>query len=257
AAFSSTVQVTIGLMLRTICNVALLLSITIASGSEASTVEFRFGSRSAGISGLANATVTCDGFAMSLAAGPAGATFTEGDPAGMGIRSREIAGAIDESTDKFNLLGGSVAGQTESVTFSFDTAGMLTELYFDGVKDESFEFFRLETPSGEVLSIFDSQIGLRLNDINNVTEPNVTLLSETGGADDDLFGLAIPFQAGESFTLTYGEYLPTPAELPTGFIPDTGNGARFQGVTITAIPEPTATGLVVLAIFASGALRRR
>ena len=229
-----------------------ILSVTISHAASGQETLFSFGGNANGIAGLESADLVDNGVTMSLAVTPVGGVFNENSTSGLGINSRGVTGAIDGSNDKFDVLGGTLAGQSDGVRFSFDTDGLLTELYFDGVKDESFEFFTLTTPSGVVYSIFDSQIGLRLIDINSVTEPNVTLLSETGGADDDLFGLAIPFAAGEVFTLVYGEYFPEPSDLPVGFTPDQGNGARFQGVEIVSVPEPSGLLIALLTLVAGG-----
>ena len=218
---------------------------SLGTSAIAERVEFFFGSRQAGVDGLANAEIVASGVGLSLSATPNGAVLSEISSGGLGVNSRGIAGATDGSNDKFDLLGGALQGQADGLTFWFDTPGVITELHFDGVKDESFEFFTLTTPSGDVYSLFDSQVGLRLSDTAAIDQPNVTLLSETGGADDDLLGIAIPFEAGAPFTLVYGEYFPEPNELAPGFTPDAGNGARFQGVVIDVIPEPT--GLVTAA----------
>ncbi|MEM9754046.1 MAG: hypothetical protein AAF916_11775 [Planctomycetota bacterium] len=228
----------------------------IAQQSMASTVSWTFGRGANGVNGLASAVATSNGVALSLTAEPQGAALAEVSAGGLGVNSRGIAGVVDDSNDKFDVLGGTLAGQSEGLTFSFDTDGVLNELRFDGLKDESFEHFRFETPTGQVFTLFDSQIGLRLIDVGSIGLPGVTLLAESGGLDDDLVGLSIPFRAGDVFRLTYGEYLPDPSELVVSFNPQTGNGGRFQGVTITAIPEP-ATLLVFAAGLAAAAPRRR
>lgn len=228
----------------------LVCGLLLASGGSlcrGEAITYLFGRETTGVRGLTDAQVVQGGVTMSLSAGPAGAVFDERTVGGLGINSRTISGVSDQEIDKFNFTGGTQIS-AESMTFSFDRAGKITELNFDGVKDESFEFFRLETPSGEVLSIFDSQIGLRLVDLSLISEPNLTLLTEGGGADDDLFDLEIPFAAGEEFRLIYGEHIPNPSNYQPGFTPEAGNGARFTGVTITPIPEPAALLLALLTI---------
>lgn len=236
-----------------LCLATLMLLSAIAANLSAAT--FEFSSSSSPINGLVSGDVTVDGVTMSLEAQPAGAVFRTGN-SGMGINSRGVAGVVDPEIDKFDVLGGTAAGTSDAFTFSFDHDGILTSLDFDGVKDESFEFFRLETPGGQVLSIFDQQIGLRLIDISLISEPNVTLLTEEGSADDDLFGLSIPFSAGEEFSLIYGEYIPDPANYQPGFTPEQGNGGRFAGVTVELVPEPTSIAVLLIGL-GGAAFRRR
>ncbi|QDV76986.1 PEP-CTERM sorting domain-containing protein [Botrimarina mediterranea] len=223
----------------------------------AQAATFRFESSADPANGQAVAAKSVEGRTMSIAASPAGAVldFRLG---GLGVNSRGIDGATDPEIDKFNLLGGGLAGESESIQFSFDAPGVITTLDFDGVKDESFEFFQLTTPRSGVWSIFDSQIGLRLIDITLIDEPNLTLLTEAGSPDDDLFGIAIPFAAGEVFTLTYREYAPDPSNYQPGFVPEAPNGARFQGLEVTFVPEPSA-GLLLASVggFVAALSRRR
>ncbi|TWT95253.1 hypothetical protein Pla108_33970 [Botrimarina colliarenosi] len=231
---------------------AVMLSLAVA----AEAASFRFESTADPANGLTAATKSDGGLAMSFQAAPAGAVF-DVRTSGLGLNSRAIAGVSDGEIDKFNRLGGSLAGQSETLTFSFDKPGFITSLDFDGVKDESFEYFRLETPGGEVLSIFDSQIGLRLVDLSLITEPNVTLLTEEGSPDDDLFDIAIPFGAGEVFTLTYREYTPDPTNYQPGFSPLVPNGARFQGLTAILAPEPASALSCLFAGVAIGSIKSR
>ncbi|QDU91328.1 hypothetical protein Pla175_47490 [Pirellulimonas nuda] len=248
-------------MIASRCACFLSVCVATALAGDASAASFRFDTPASPLNGQAAGVLVADGVAMNASALPSGGWF-DVRSAGLGINSRPIAGATDGEIDKFNLLGGSAAGQPEAIAFSFDHAGVINALYFDGVKDESFEFFRLEGPGGLLLSIFDGQIGLRLTDVATVAEPNVTLLDEAPGTpvDDDLFGLSIPFQAGDVFTLTYGEYAPDPATFVPGFSPLAPNGARFQGLDITPapVPEPASvlTAAATLAL-AAGVARKR
>lgn len=226
--------------------------------SLADAASFEFGFFEAnGVANQPSAEVVEDDVTMSIAASPPGAVLIENSVRGLGVNSRGIAGATDENLASFDLLGGSLAGQADAVTFSFDTAGLLTELRFDGVGDERFEFFQLTTPAGESITFFDSQIGLRLVDVGLLEQPNVTLLLETTGADDDLPGLSIPFRAGEVFTLRYGAAQPDPSNFVPGFVPEVPNGALFQGLTVTAIPEPTTLWLLATAATARECRRWR
>lgn len=240
--------------MRTIYAVLVVAVITLFSGAVHAE-SFYFASPADPLNGLGSGDKTDGARTMSVVATPAGALF-DIRTSGLGLNSRAVAGATDVEIDKFNVLGGTAAGVGESITFSFDAPGYITTLDFDGVKDESFEFFRLETPGGEVWSIFDSQIGLRLVDLSLINEPNVTLLTEAGAADDDLFGIAIPFAAGETFTLTYDEYTPDPSNYQPGFTPETPNGARFQGLVVSFVPEPSTACLAALVAAISRRPRR-
>jgi hypothetical protein len=152
------------------------------------------------------------------------------------------------------LLAGSAAGQCESLTFSFDRPGILDKLFFDGVKDETLEFFTLRVPNGNELTIFDFEAEFRLNFQGfvpgNLGLPNFTLCDD---ATDDISELGIRFRPGERFTLTYGQidyatmlsgYVPmNSGGVPTG---DVANGARFEGVSVTLLPEPHSLWLMAL-----------
>ena len=117
---------------------------------------------------------------------------------------------------------------------------MLTELLFDGLKDETLEYFSIELPDSTVLSFFDFEVEMRLNDqgfqLADLGVPNVT---QADDASDDLTGLSVPFAAGDRITITYGEIDFTNV-LP-GYVPlvgGVGNGSRFEGVSI--VPEPAS-----------------
>jgi hypothetical protein len=181
----------------------------------------------------------------------------------IGIDSRAVAGALDVGdrfgTDKINVLGGTgaAAGTSETITFSFNRGGVLDALLFDGVKDETLEYFRLQSPGGGVLLLFDFeaefrpvQQGFSLAAV--VSEP-VQLFDDAG---DDAMGLGIPFAAGAQFVLSYGE-LP----FPPRYVPKTPdqppNGARWQGLIVVEAPEPSAVWLVWAALAGLAPLRRR
>ncbi|MEM1303341.1 MAG: hypothetical protein AAGG46_00505 [Planctomycetota bacterium] len=235
----------------------LLALFNLTAAAEASTASFLFGRNAFGLTGVGSKTIAQPGVAMSLATTVPGAEFNENGTRGLGSNSRAVAGATDPEIDRFNVLGGALDGQREGLVFSFNTAGVVTDLLFDGLSDEAFEFFRLETPSGRVLSLFDSEVGLRVTRLSAIDEPNVTLLEEIGVPDDDLSGLSIPFAAGETFTLTYGEYLPDPSDLAPGFDLRLGNGGRFEGVVVTLVPEPTGAAIIVGGLVLVGPGRRR
>lgn len=234
----------------------LLVIVGTVQARAAQAATFRFESSVDPAHGQAVATKTVEGRTMSVAASPAGAVL-DVRFGGLAVNSRGIVSATDPGIDRFNVLGGVLAGVSESIQFSFDAPGVITTLDFDGVKDESFEFFQLTTPRSGVWSIFDSQIGLRLVDLSLINEPNLTLLTEAGSPDDDLFGIAIPFAADEVFTLTYREYTPDPSNYQPGFVPENPNGARFQGLEVTFVPEPAAGAMLASLVAAAAASRRR
>jgi hypothetical protein len=206
------------------------------SGRAAS---FIFGGQANGLSGSASKTFTGDGIAMTLAVGAnlPGAVFDESDARGVSINSSAVAGVNDiEGGTKINLLGGPVA--TESLTFSFDTNGVIDDIFFDGITDDALEFFRLESNGSYLATFFDFEIP-NIVDVNLVTEPNIEYIYTGGGLNDDRLGINIPFQAGEVFTLSYGQL---DALLPPGAA--LGNGGRFGGVNVHAVPEPRSLAIV-------------
>jgi hypothetical protein len=207
------------------------------------------------LTGQTSATVAAGSFAGTFTAGPAGARLNENDDAGLGIDNRLVAGStadtgINRGATKFNIIGGSgpLAGSAEFITFSFDKPGVLQHLLFDGLKDESLEFFGLLLPSGATLTIFDSQTLSKLTDQGfDLADLQVTNPVLCQDEEDDLYDLNYRFAAGEVFTLTYGE-VDFNAILP-GYVPvvdQVPNGARLQGMAV--IPEPTATMLVAAAM---------
>ncbi len=250
-------------MKKTICYAFLAGLLGVNSARAGS---FIFASNANGLTGSANATLVGSDIDLTIAVGAAGAVLNESDSDGMGIDSTGIAGVTDSSSSKLNVLGGVSAGQGESLTFSFSHDGVLDGLLFDGLKDEPLEYFSLELPGGSVLSLFDFEVEMRLNHQGfNLSDMGVPNPTQADGPNDDFSGLAIPFSAGEVFTLTYGEvdydgsvlpgYYPADNNLnPTGDLP---NGARFQGVQATAVPEPGALVLCVIGSTAFLAMRRR
>lgn len=224
----------------------------------------QFGGNLHGLTGLAAGQLNSGAFQMSLAAYPLGAVLNENNGQALGVDSRGIAGAVDTGNlagiDKLNLLGGppGIAGTPESVTFSFNQDGVLRGLKFDGVKDENLEYVRLEMPNGDVLAIFDFEVPLRLTQQGfTVAALDVSNALFLDDERDDIHGLSIPFQPGQTFTLSYGE-----APLPPGYVPrqnELPNGIRWQGLVIVPEPHaaPLASGVLVLAIRRSPMRRRR
>jgi hypothetical protein len=221
-------------------------------------VTINFGGNVHSLTGSASGQLTTGGFQMSLMAGPAGAVLNENHAAALGVDSRNVPGAIDvgpvQDIDKINLLGGSppVAAVTETVAFSFNRSGVLLGLKFDGVKDENLEFVRLALPGGDTLVFFDFEVPLRLTQLGFTTAalnaPNARFLDDE---QDDAAGLHIPFQAGQTFTLSYGEAL-----FPAGYIPrvaEAPNGIRWQGLVV--VPEPVAMELVRMATICAAVAR--
>jgi hypothetical protein len=215
------------------------------------------------ITGHASAAITHGAYTMSLAAQPGGALLNESHGQGLGVNSAGILGAVDSGDtaafDKFNVLTGPLVppSTAESVSLSFNQAGVIRDLLFDGLKDETLEYMKLRLPSGDEMTFFDLEAGGRLTSqgfsLAGLPVPNPTLLN---GLEDDYFGINLPFQAGDTFVLSYGE-----APYPVGYVPLTGdqppNGARWHGIVV--VPEPaTATlgGLAALA-FAASARRTR
>jgi hypothetical protein len=231
--------------------------------NTASAVTINFGSNRNGLHGAAAGAAVSGDWRMTLAAGPAGAVFQESSASTLGVDGRAVVGALDVGDrfgpDKLNLLGGAdpAAGTSESVTFSFNRPGVLDALRLDGVKDETLEYFRLQTPGDGVLLLFDFEADLRLAQQGFslaalVTEP----WRMFDDAEDDATNLGIPFAAGAEFVLTYGE-LP----YPPGYVPLTPNqppnGARWQGLNLSEIPEPSAACLSAVAVIGLARVRRR
>jgi hypothetical protein len=214
---------------------------------------FVFGNNNpSGLNGLASGTVANSEIAVSFAAGP-GTAIIATDAQRLGVDSRSNPGVVDPYPTRLNLLEGTAADQGEFLRFSFDRPGILDKLYFDGMKDETLEYFILRLPNGTELALFDFEAEYRLNFQNFVVAdigvPNFTL---AGDASDDFSNLGIRFAAGEEFTLTYGQidyinllpgYVPMNSQgVPTGDLP---NGARFEGLSVVVLPEPTTASLLL------------
>lgn len=220
---------------------ALLLVAACAPQATCGETVFSFGGNRNGLTDATSAAVTEDGVTLSITPVIPGSTLNELGQSGLGVNSLGVPDVADLGTTAsrldFNLLQGSgpFDGAGEAISFAFNRSGVLTELDFDGVKDESFEFFRLES-SGIDVTFFDS-----MADPLVATAPGdlVFLQEEVGNplVDDRSPPLSIPFAAGQTFTLTFGE-------LPEGTV---ANGARLQGVTVAAVPEPAAGVALLLA----------
>jgi hypothetical protein len=231
-------------------------------GGSTHAASFVLGNNANGLTGhIGPAVLTRDGVTLTITHTLSGAKFDESGK-GLGVDARGTPSAALENTslggtDKLNLqqaLGPLTAFTApavfygESLRFGFDRAGTITALMFDGVKDESFEFFQLESSRQGVLhSFFDAEIGLRITDPTLLTVPNKLLLTDAiVSSNDDRAGLAIPVAPGEVFTLTYGEFIVTPNMLKPGNGLLEGNGARWEGVVFTAAPEPSSLAMLGL-----------
>ena len=244
--------------LRLAVAAVLLLSASLCSGARAAT--FQFGANANGLEGVASAVLMDDGFSMTIQSGPSGALITERSQHGLGVDSAVIPGVTSPGTDVLNLIEGDppLDGTPEFITISFDQPGFITYLDFDGVKDESLEYFILTTESGERYNFFDSAANTSVPgavddavQMGVVTGDVVFLLEDPPLIDDEIGDLLIPFAAGELVTLTFAELGPAfgPTKNP--------NGARFQGITVSRIPEPSGLMLVALAMLAAARVGKR
>lgn len=192
---------------------------------------------------------------MSLTAGPAGAALNETHPQGMGIDSRGVAGALDATSttgvDKINVLEVPAGGASETITFSFNRSGVIRDLLFDGIKDETLGYFQLTLPNGDLLTFVDAEAEFRLTQqrfsLADLSVPNITPLVD---GNDDRMGINLPFAAGDAFVLSYGNQ--------TGYVPqqnELGNGARWEGLVI--VPEPSGLGLTLCGVGALLGRRRK
>lgn len=248
-----------------------LLGLTFQSNAFA--ISFLFGSDSGGENnfyrGQPVASIISEGTTATFGAAPAGSLLDDSDGQGLGIDTRDIPGTRDAlgggERTKFNILEGNNNSTKpgESLTFSFDRAGILNDILFDGVKDETLEYFMLTFPNGDQITLFDSQAEFRL-DLQgyHLTDLNVPNPMEFQLEDDDLTGMNYPYLAGEVFTLTYGEgnYANVPGYKTNPRFPQfpnaVGDGSRFQGIVVTSIPEPKSFLMLLLSCGWLSLLRR-
>lgn len=222
---------------------ALGLGTTAARSVQAE--PFSFGLDANHLQGAASETLTAGAVSMHIAAGPVGGGLWE-TSLGLGVDASSVlgSGGLPSKFDRIN-------GNSEFVTFSFSVPGTLTGLNFDGVKDESLEYFLLETTGGVRVNLFDSAANTTIPGaidnavVQGAVTGQVVYLLEGGGFDDETNSLAIPFAAGQVFTLTYRE---VGGGLGTAFEPiGAPNGARLQSITVAPVPEPAAAALALLA----------
>ncbi len=217
---------------------------------------FTFGLSANNLLGASSKTLTSGTYSMDLSAGPLGSGLWEtSSDAGMGVDSTAVLGA-GGSAARFDRINGT----SEFIEFSFDAPGILTGLNFDGVKDESFEYFVLESTGGVRINFFDSAANTTVAGaidnavLQGAVTGQVVYLLEGGGFDDETNSLSIPFAAGQLFKLTYAE---VGGGLGAQFEPLLApNGARLQGITV-AVPEPATLLLAGAALAALLPARRR
>lgn len=225
--------------------------------------EFYFGSEAGGGDGVfpsqSSIAYMSEGVTATFLAGPSGALLNDSDPQGLGVNSLNLVGVneVGNLQSKVNILGGTspLSGSGESISFSFNRGGVLKDLLFDGLKDETLEYFKLTFPNGTMITIFDSQTETRLsNQGYHLTDLLVPTPVQAPTENDDLTNINYPFLAGQVFTLLYGEgdysLVPNYRTNPSfPQFPNTkGDGSRFQGVAIIPVPEPTSIVLFLVAL---------
>ena len=232
---------------------ALLIGCLVVAGLtslDARGETFVFGSGSQNnINGAASASLTKGAFTMQLLPALSGSLLSEVSSAGMGINSTPVAGTDDGQPSLFNVLGGSgpLAGTGEGLQFSFLQPGVLTGINFDGVKDESLEYFILESPGREPAEFF--RFGREHDDSRcrrPVPLPTVRLRAASFICSKSIRQSMTrrricTFRSlpASRFTLTFRSLGPTYHPLVAS------NGARLQGVTVQAVPEPSGIAIVV------------
>jgi hypothetical protein len=226
---------------------SLLMALFVYAESPAET--FPFGSNSQNnINGTSAAVLRKGSFTMQLQPQLAGALLSELSTAGMGIDSVPVVGSGNDQPALFDVLGGSgsLAGTGEAVRFSFAQPGVLTGIDFDGVKDESLEYFILESTGGVRVNFFDSAANLTIPNAVDaavlagaVTGAVVYLLEINDAIDDEAQNLSISFAAGQEFTLTFNALGPEFRPILAS------NGARFQSITVQSVPEPCDVAMTI------------
>ncbi len=243
---------------HSLCLGSLLLVGFTSPNARGETFVFGSGSQN-NINGASSASITKGAFTMQLQSVLPGSLLSELSSAGMGIDSIPLVGAGNDQPALLDVLGGSgpLAGTSEGVQFSFSQPGVLTGIDFDGVKDESLEYFILDVPGGPRLNFFDSAANTTIPHAVDdavtagaVTGQVVYLLEINSTIDDEARNLYIPFVAGQSFTLTFDSLGPEFHPLLAS------NGARLQGITVQAVPEPTGIAIALGAVLL-GCINRR
>ncbi len=234
-----------------------ILTISFAATARGETFAFGLGANN--LLGATSKTLNSGGFAMDLVAGPAGSGLWEtAGVGGMGVDSTAVLGPGGQAA-RFERINGT----GEFVEFFFDVPALLTGLNFDGVKDESLEYFILESTGGLRVNLFDSAANITIPGaidnavLQGAVTGQVVYMLEGGGFDDETNNLAIPFAAGQVFRITYAE---VGGGLGAAFEPIIApNGARLQGITVAAVPEPASLALSVgtAGILIMAALARR
>lgn len=201
--------------------------------------------------------ITEGAFTLSIEAGPTGARLSEtASGSGLGIAGAHARdGAIDVLPNSINVLQGALDGVSEFFRFSFSRAGILTGINFDGISDDSLEFFVMESPGKVPVYFFDLDANHTVpGAVDEAIRQGVVrghvvyLLDDPPGTPDDLndeiYNLRIPFSAGQVFTMTYGAL----TGLGAPYEPvETPRDARFQQFVVQAVPEPAGWLLLVIA----------
>ena len=236
---------------------ALLAAIWLNASTGAQAESFLFGENANGVTGQTAASLDSGPFRLELAADPPGAVLDEQDDEGLGIDTSSLMDVSDGGGTgdprKFNLIDGNspVSGQGESVEFSFQRRGILKDLLFDGMKDETLEYFSIAFPDASIITFFDFEAEFRLNQQSfQLAELGVANPTLAADASDDLIGVNYHFEAGEEFQITYGE-IDYRNVLP-GYEPlgsqKFGNGARLEGIVVV-VPEPACVTLSLVCLF--------
>jgi hypothetical protein len=236
-------------LVRDFCLLLLIATQSLVVPMAASGAPFVFGNNMNELTGFSSKTLTADLVQLQISVhNPVGATFIESDPAGLTIDSSAIPSIVDsEGPGKINRIAGPglPADAAEALKFSYNTPGVLTGINFDGIKDESLEYFLLTSTGGLRVNFFDSAANLTNAGAVDAAiaagavTGTVVYLKENAVLDDEAPNLHIPFMAGQEFVLSYGE-------LGSEFgATETGNGARLQGLTAQSVPEPTALGIII------------
>ena len=135
-----------------------------------------------------------------------------------------------EGSTKINLLAGPVA--TESLTFSFDKAGVIDDLLFDGITDDALEFFRLESTGGYLATFFDFEIPA-IVDVGLMHRAEHRVHVHGRRLQRRPLRHQHPVSGGRGV-----HALVRPGQRAGAAGAALGNGGRFGGVNVHAVPEP-------------------
>jgi hypothetical protein len=224
--------------------------VAIVGTNRTHAATWRFDRFAQGLNNLTGKTLQpIDSLQPTIAVGhPANAVFYEGGD-GLSINSTGIAQITDQDgAAKINMVtvNGLPKAAAESIAFSFNKSGVLTGIDFDGVKDESLEYFVLTSTSGTRINFFDSFANASIpGAVSNaagmgIVTGEIVYLMENAQFDDEAQGLRIPFTAGQQFVIAYAE-LPPVAHIEY----QAGDGSRLQGISAELVPEPSMLASLV------------